>query len=166
MHGNTAEWIAAVAALLALLISVSAFRIARRSARRQQFIRLHELLVSPESQKGRRILHATAKSAGRITFLWQFRPNDFDLMNRAVSLFHTLAIYTRRGYVPVDFSKDQWAQNVRRSWSRIETYIRWRHDRFADAELWTDMIWFAGECGAAVSDDIRETVASETRLSR
>ena len=153
--GSAAEWFTVVAAIGAIVISMRAFSIAARSERRQQFMRLHEIMIGPESQKGRRLLHTHATSAARISRLRRWHPSDFDLMNRAVSLHHTLAIYTRRRYIPLDAALDQWAATFRHSWPRIQTFILWRQEQYRDAALWDDMIWFADECGVTVDPALR-----------
>lgn len=153
--GSAAEWLTAVAAIGAIVISMTAFSISKRTERRLQFMRLHEIMISPESQKGRRLLHSHATSLTRLNVLRATRSADFDLVNRAVSLHHTLAIYARRDYIPLDVARDQWAANFVHSWPRIQTFILWRLGKYGDASLWDDMIWFADECGVTVDPSLR-----------
>ena len=147
--GSVAEWATVAAALIAFAVSVFALRIARSSERQQQFMRIHELLTGPDSQKGRRLLHAHFREGPNFSKLQRRRPDDIDLINRAVSLFNTLAIYADRGYIPEEVALAHWAPTIKGAWRPIEAYLLWR--RQADPTLWTPLVDFAEKCGADVS---------------
>ncbi|MCT1476432.1 hypothetical protein [Microbacterium sp. p3-SID336] len=156
VYESLAELVTAGAAIIAVVLSIAAFTIARRSERRHLFVQIHELLTSPESQAGRRLLH-DAKDARELDRLRRKRdPREYDLINRAVSQFNTLALYARHGYLPLEMAKLQWADTIVRSWPRIEVYLLWRRKAHAAPALWEDLVWFAQECGAPVRADLRE----------
>lgn len=156
VYGSPAEWVTAGAAIFALALSIAAFAIARRSERRHLFVQIHELLTSPESQAGRRLLH-DAKDTRELDRLRRKRdPKEYDRINRAVSQFNTLALYARHGYLPLEMAKLQWADTIVRSWPRIEAYLLWRREAHGAPALWEDLVWFAQECGAPVRADLRE----------
>ncbi|MFE5407280.1 hypothetical protein [Microbacterium sp. NPDC056569] len=153
--GNWAEWGTVFAAILALGVSIAAFAVARRSERRQQFMRVHELLTNPDSQKGRRLLHEKITPGRDIDRLRKRHSDQYDLINRALSLYNTLGIYAYRHYVSREEARTYWAPTIRGSWDAIEIYLRWRRDTHGDQGLWPYLVWFSQECGAAVPADLR-----------
>lgn len=146
--GSLAELTAAAAAILALILSLAAFSIAKRSERRQLFIHLHELLTDPESQAGRRLLYEVETNED-LDRLRGGRGDDIDLVNRAVGLFNTLGMYARHRYLPRRMAKRQWASTMKRAWPKIELYLNWRRKGHNAEDLWTDLIWFAELCGVS-----------------
>ncbi|WP_457809953.1 DUF4760 domain-containing protein [Microbacterium aquimaris] len=154
-YGSAAEWVAALVAILALAISIAAVVLVRRSEKRSLFIHLHDLLTSPDSQVGRRILHTRMTSERRIDRIFKRRPDDFDQVNRALGLYNTLGIYAHKGYVSKDEALDHWGGRVRKGWPAIERFLRWRRSRSDDSTMWSYLVWFAQESEANVSCDMR-----------
>lgn len=150
--GSWAEWATFGAATLALAISIWAIGIATNSERRLQFMRVHELMTSLDTQRGRRLLRENATSCFRISWMKRSRSADFDAVNRAVSLFHTLAIYARRHYVTRKIAVAHWGLPLARSWDSITIFILWRDEKYADGAGWGDLLWFAELCGADVTE--------------
>ncbi|MFK3678154.1 hypothetical protein ACI2IP_10500 [Microbacterium sp. NPDC090218] len=148
--GTVAEWATFGAATLALAISIGAIVIATRSERRLQFMRVHEIMTSIDTQRGRRLLGEKVKKPRHITWMKRVRPDDFDAVNRAVSLYHTLAIYARRHYLTRKVAVAHWGRTLARSWKSIEILILWRDEKYADGAGWGDLLWFAEQCGADV----------------
>ncbi|MEV4540819.1 hypothetical protein [Micromonospora echinaurantiaca] len=85
-----------VIATLAVALSLSTVLVQRAQQRRDAYRYMHEQLISPELQQGRRLLF----DAGRSGQLPDDRSQDFYLMNRAVGMYDTLGLYVRRKVVP------------------------------------------------------------------
>ena len=166
INGNTAEWWTVGVAGLALLLSGVAIWFVRRSERRQLFIQLHDLLTSVDSQVGRRILLTRMKTPRQISVTFHLRPGDFDRVNRALGLYNTLGIYAHRKYVPRDEALDHWAGRVRHNWTDIERFLRWRRVHSGDETMWSYLVWFAQQAGAAVSPDMRLRDGWDARTPR
>ncbi|MGU3645878.1 hypothetical protein ACLBXX_12995 [Microbacterium sp. C23T] len=155
INGNTAELIAAVAAILALILSATAIWFVRHSEKRQLFIHLHDLLTSPDSQAGRRILHTRMKHPWQISLIFRVSPREFDLVNRTLGLYNTLGIYVHRGYVGRDEAFAHWAGPIKNSWPELERFLRWRRDNANGVRMWSYFVWLAQEVGADVPPDMR-----------
>lgn len=92
------DWAQVAAALvtgIALLFTAATFRFAAAKNKRDLFVKLHESLIEPEVQDGRRILARTKRYAD-VVFM---KSSDRKAVNRALSLYETLAIYVLNGNV-------------------------------------------------------------------
>lgn len=153
--GNVAEWATVVVALLALGASVYAVYFTLRSDKRHRFFELHEQMTSLESQAGRRLLQVKMHSPKAIAKLFKTKPESFDVVNRSVGLYNTLAIYVRQNYIPRDMALAHWGPQMQLRWPQIETFVRWRREQTSDREMWDSLVWFAELSGAEVSADMR-----------
>jgi hypothetical protein len=101
-----------------------------RVERRNLLLKLHEQLLSPEKQQGRRLIHEYA-TAGRNW--WDPSPTtveDVDKMNSALALFDVAGWYMEKKYVDADDFLDLWAVPLVRTWYRAyHPYISVRHQR-------------------------------------
>ena len=122
--GSIAEWVTAAVALLALVASVYAVYFTLRSDKRHRFFELHEQMTSLESQEGRRLLQVEMRSPEAIAKLFRRKPMSFDVVNRLVGLYNTLAIYVRQEYVPRDMALAHWGPQMQLRWPQIETSVR------------------------------------------
>ena len=153
--GNVAEWATVVVALLALGASVYAVYFTLRSDKRHRFFELHELMTSLESQEGRRLLQVQMHSPKAIARLFKKKPESFDVVNRSVGLYNTLAIYVQQKYIPRGMALAHWGPQMRLRWPQIEIFVRWRREQTNDRAMWDSLVWFAELSGAEVSADMR-----------
>lgn len=163
--GSVAEWATVGLALVAVILSFCALVIAKRSERHQLFVRLHELMTSPDSQAGRRILH-DLNTDEDITRLKKKRPGDFDLVNRAVGLYNTLGLYAKNGDLPLKKAKEHWGGTLLRSWPRIALFVKWRRTEHEAPTLWPDLVWLAEQCGVEETSDLASHKVQQATESR
>lgn len=158
--GSIAEWAVAIAALVALGLSVYALFVARRSSKRNSFIGFQERLDAQEVSEGRRIIYAT-HSVDAVARLFRKRGKDpsWDRANRAVNLWDTLAQFTELSIVDRRLSFDIWGGSVKEAWPNLEYFIRFRRgagypEMPGREDKWSSLVWFAGKAGASVSPDL------------
>jgi len=159
-HGTTAEWVAAGAALLALVLSICALFIAWRSSKRNNFISLQQRLDDQEVSEGRRIIYASnsVESVANL-FRKRHKNSNWDRANRAINLWNTLAQFTRLNIVDRQLSFDLWGDSVNEAWTNLEYFIRFRRGAgYAEMpgrkDKWSSLVWFAEKAGAQVSPDL------------
>ncbi|WP_439592303.1 DUF4760 domain-containing protein [Microbacterium sp.] len=158
--GTVAEWVAAVAALMAIGLSIFALFVAWRSSRRNSLVSLQERLDAREVSEGRRIIY-DAKSVNDVAkmFARRHKNSNWDRANRAVNLWNTLAQFTRLGIVDRKLSLKLWGDSVEEAWEHLEHFIRFRRGAgFADMpgrkDKWSSLVWFATNTTARVSPDL------------
>ena len=96
------EWITANTDLIALFLAVVGLGISLftvwlsiRQARLNAYTRMHEMLISPETARGRRILFL-AHARGELP---EPGDADWDAINQSLAVYDTLAVYIRRRIV-------------------------------------------------------------------
>lgn len=98
-------------ALSFVAIGLSVFTVvtSRRQQRDAAFARIHELLIQPDLQRGRRTLFAV-RSAEDVpavgTVAW-------DEANRALAMYETLGYYVAKGIVPPNQALGLWHHSIR-----------------------------------------------------
>jgi hypothetical protein len=150
--GSVAEFLGASVALVALAISVIAYRVSAKSGKQTVFLGLQEFLNSERAASGRRSLHLL-RSEGQARRIHMFRPKTWETMNYSVNQLNTLAQYSRRGIVDADLAVSIWGRATRDSWPGLEIMIRYRRS-FGRADKWSSLIWFAHRAGVAVPVDL------------
>lgn len=158
--GSAAEWVAAIAALAAVGLSIYALIIAGRSSRRNSLVSLQERLDAREVSEGRRIIY-DADSVNDVAKLFARRHKDssWDRANRAVNLWNTLAQFTKLRVVDQKLSLRLWGDSVEEAWEHLEHFIRFRRGAgFSDMpgrkDKWSSLVWFATKTNARVSPDL------------
>lgn len=140
-------WISLAVALLALTINGASFRDRRRQDRRDLFLKMHERLVEPEIQEGRRLLFElvhTDADAGRLRVN---EPNLYQLINRSLAMFDILAMYVERGYIDRDVALSEWGHSLARTFRQAEPFMR---DRFAE-QTWKAWPHFRSFSSSAIA---------------
>ncbi|MDA4891939.1 hypothetical protein PFZ55_34210 [Streptomyces sp. MS2A] len=94
---------------IAVTISLLSLYVNRRKDRRDTFLKLHELLISPELQNGRRILFELYARGGRVEDL---PPDDYTSVNRALAVFDAAGLYCHMKYVSEKDVLDLWAPSL------------------------------------------------------
>jgi hypothetical protein len=92
----------------AFSFSLYAWRQRIRQDQRDLFLKVHELLVSAEHQRGRRILYRRINSVGDARTLLRGSPEEYDLANMALAALDTAALYVERGHVSEDPFMGEW----------------------------------------------------------
>jgi hypothetical protein len=157
-----------VVAVAAIAVAAWTALWARRQARRSLYLDLEARLTDLDSQEGRRLLHSKVANDSAPARLLAREPQQFDKINRVMSLFNTLGSYADRRYIEPEIVTRHWAQNMRNSWPNIERWIRFRQSssQVGDAAKVVDLVRLGLLCGANVSLDLREGVADETTIGR
>jgi hypothetical protein len=132
------DWISGISVVLSVLAFLASMFALLRSVRvdkRDLFLKMHERLVEPEIQVGRRLLHQQVKSIDDVGRIEANQPGAFDQMNRALAMFDLLGLYVEKRYIAKKLVLDEWADPLRRIWTPAELFIRHRQRPDMD-RLW------------------------------
>lgn len=109
--------VAAVAAVVAALISLALFLASRRQERRSVendkrnlFLSLNEQLMQPDLQRGRDILRRRVNSKRDAEVLYHRKRDDHWTVSQAVAMFDLLGLYVSREYVDRDLVVAEWGR--------------------------------------------------------
>lgn len=167
--GSLADWAAALAALAALALSLFALWIASRSSRRASLIALQERLDAREVSEGRRILYSL-ESADDVLQMFRKRHKnpEWDLANRAVNLWNTLAQFAKLGLVDKKLAFRLWGDSVLEAWDHVELFIVFRRGGSSPEfrgrpDKWSSLVWFAVKAGARVSKNVQGGLKRDER---
>ncbi|MEU6090950.1 hypothetical protein ABZ865_30025 [Streptomyces sp. NPDC047085] len=122
-----------VVSIVALLVSGAAVRYTTRTDRRDVFLRLHETLISPELQRGRRVLFDLYRRQGAVDDLSQ---QDYELANRALANLDVAAYYCEKKYVSERDFLDLWAPTLGRLKYAAASFIDHRDRMFPGIPVW------------------------------
>lgn len=106
---NNKDSIGIALALVGLLVTAYTVRTARAVQRRDAFMRIHEVLLQPDIQEGRRLLF-------QIRSQEDVPPPDteaYRMINRSLALYDTLGQYIRCGQVDRRQAMDAWHHSLR-----------------------------------------------------
>jgi hypothetical protein len=95
-------------ATVAVGLSFATATLNRRQRRQDMFLRVHEMLIDIEMQRGRRLLY----QCGRDGRLPPEESDDFARISRALSVHNTVAVYVRRGIVPRRWILEGWQNTL------------------------------------------------------
>ncbi|WP_434993462.1 hypothetical protein [Arthrobacter sp. Ld5] len=109
------DWASFFLALLAFILSFTAFIYSQLKAKRDAFLAIHEKLIAYDIQEGRRILFTKIHSVDDVKRLEQENLDEFQEVNRALAMYDVLAMYASRKYVPKQVILDEWGRNLARS---------------------------------------------------
>jgi len=116
--------LAAIAvSVLAVTISLFSLLANRRKDRRDVFLRLHEMLISPELQNGRRVLFDLHSRSGRVEDL---SPEDYASANRALAVFDVAGLYCHKKYVREKEFLELWDLPLVKMKYAAEPFVRHR----------------------------------------
>lgn len=143
--------------LISLVISCAAFafslvnwRERRKQDQRDLFLKVHERLIDIDLQRGRRILYSEVTSPQAARSLLNNQPNDYDLVNRALSMMDVAALYVKRGYIDKALFMGEWAPVYARARANGLRFIAERTDR-QGAGSWTAWPHFQALAAEAAS---------------
>lgn len=121
-------------AIVALIVSLSAFVFEMVSRRRQLLLTIYDKLLEAEQQRGRRLLHELAESSRSYEALDE---SSRDCVNHALSTLNVLGYLYKRRYVSRKDTLLLWgpaASRARRS-AQICGYMEYRQTK-AEEPLW------------------------------
>jgi hypothetical protein len=123
-------------AALAVILSLITVVIGRRQRQLDALIKIQDLLQGTDVQEGRRILY----QAGRDGEL----PADqarFDLANRALANFNTVAILVRRRVVPWRWVLEDWHHTLRQMRVGYDSVVAYWARTAGSPNYWFDLGW-------------------------
>lgn len=107
----------------ALVISALAYISRQRQDRRDLFLKLHERLVDPEIQLGRRVLFEQVHSVADAERLRNDAQESYQLINRSLAMFDILAMYVDRGYIDKSLALEEWGHSFARTFRQAQPFI-------------------------------------------
>lgn len=149
--GNLAEWVTALVALVAVVLSWCALRKTQKIAQNTDFFHIHETLMSIDVQRGRSLLYREFKKGAQWKTLYKTRRDDFDAINHALGNYQTLGQYARLRHVSRRRVKHVWYGAISGNWDAIESFISYRRKQSKYENHWDDLVWLGRKAGADVT---------------
>jgi hypothetical protein len=112
-----------VLSVIALAFSIYVFIDSRKRDRRDIFIKIHELLISDDIQRGRYLLFEKVvdqESVKRLT------DDEYRDINRAIAAYNLLGVYLKNGYMNERDVMEVWGRPVYRAWISAQPFLAWR----------------------------------------
>lgn len=116
--------LAAVLSVAAFAFSLTTFFLQWRKDRRDLFLTIHQALIAPELQEGRRKLHALGTQ--QIATVHVDDPDGYQQINRALAMFDIFAMYVERRYISEDLALKEWGHSLSLTWEKAEPFIEAR----------------------------------------
>jgi hypothetical protein len=116
-------FVSVIISVSALSFSFAVFLDNRNRDRRDIFLKMHELLISDDLQRGRYVLFQKITDEGSIERLTDGEWQD---VNRALSTFNALGLYMVNRYVREQDVMDTWAHNICTAWKAAKPFISYR----------------------------------------
>ncbi|MFF2124511.1 hypothetical protein ACFVW1_03755 [Streptomyces olivochromogenes] len=151
-----------VVSVIALLVSGVAVRYTTRIDKRDVFLKLHETLISPELQRGRRVLFDLYRRQGVVEDLSQ---EDYELANRALAALDVAAYYCEKKYVSEQDFLDLWAPALGRLKYAAAPFIEHRDRMFPGFPVWPHYRRLASQAESRLtSSGVAASVLSDRNL--
>lgn len=142
-------WISLGIAFLAVLVSVFSTQYMARSAkvqsRQENYVRLHEQLVSPDASSGRRLLFQahtalTETEAPAETAFFPLPSDDvWDRVNYSLALYDTLGGYIHRKLVDKDVVLEAWHHPLQNISPAVNAFMEHRRNLGID-QPWAHLL--------------------------
>jgi hypothetical protein len=110
----------------AMVVSLSAFLHSRWRDRRDLLLRFHEQLITPERQRGRRLLYEMLEKQRSIDDL---SSDEHRLINNTLSMYNLLGMYYQRRYVRRGDVLELWAVALVRMAPASQMFLDHRADQ-------------------------------------
>lgn len=137
------DWLASNTDLVALFLAVVGLGVSLftvwlsiRQSRLDAYTRMHEMLVSPEPARGRRILflaHAQEQ-------LPEPGNADWDAINQSLAVYDTLAVYMRRRIVNEQLVLSAWFHPLTAIHGPADAWVRHRAE-YGVRNPWPNLHW-------------------------
>jgi hypothetical protein len=112
--------------VIALIFSIYVFINNRTRDRRDILMKMHDLLISDDLQRGRYLLFDKVVDEDSVDRL---SDQDYRDINRAIAAFNLLGIYVKNGYVREQDVMDAWGRSIYRSWITAQPFLSHREKR-------------------------------------
>lgn len=130
------DLVALFLAVLGLAVSMFTVWLSVRQSRLDAYTRMHEMLVSPETARGRRILFlAYARNQ-----LPEPGDADWDTINQSLAVYDTLAVYMRRRIVSERLVLSAWFHPLSSIKEPAEAWVRHRAEHGV-RNPWPHLAW-------------------------
>ena len=142
------DLIAIAIAVIAVILTLVTVLVQRRQQRQHAFQQIHDVLMTPEHQRGRWLMWDIAE-AGRLPD--QGSP-DYYLINRTLGMLDLLAFYARRGVVPRRWVLERWHHPLQQMAAAVALLV---DERIAVARWrpWPQLDWLIREAATYRSSD-------------
>ncbi|GIH09151.1 hypothetical protein Rhe02_72180 [Rhizocola hellebori] len=123
-------------AALAVILSLVTVLIGRRQRQLDALMKVQDLLLGTDVQEGRRLLYQATRE-GEL-------PADqarFDLANRALANFNTVAILVRRRVVPRNWLLEDWHHTLRQMRVGYDSVVAYWRRNAGSPNYWFDLGW-------------------------
>jgi len=112
--------------LVALGFSAFVFAEGRTRHKRDMFLKIHEIMISETSYRGRQLLLSQQFTRESIEDLDPSKRAD---VSRTLALFDTMGLYLDRGYLVEDDVLSMWGSRVGRVWDAAQSFIKRRESQ-------------------------------------
>ena len=137
------DWLASNTDLVALFLAVVGLGISLftvwlsiRQSRLDAYTRMHEMLVSPEPARGRRILFLAPAQEQ----LPEPGDADWDAINQSLAVYDTLAVYMRRRIVSERLVLSAWFHPLTAIHGPADAWVRHRAE-YGVRNPWPNLHW-------------------------
>jgi hypothetical protein len=130
------DLIALILAVLGLALGLFTVWLSVNQARLSAYTRMHEMLISPETAKGRRILFL-AHAQGRLP---DPGDPDWDSINQSLAMYDTVAVYMRRRIVPERLVLSAWFHPLSAIRAPADAWVKHRAE-FGVRNPWPNLTW-------------------------
>lgn len=116
-----------VVSAVALAFSFYTFLAGRKQDRRDVMLKMHELLISDDLQRGRFLLFEKVVDEASVRAL---TGQDYRDINRAIATYNLLGLYVEKEYVNERDVMSVWARSIYRCWIAGQPFLLQReHDQ-------------------------------------
>jgi hypothetical protein len=138
--GRSKDLIAIAIAGIAVILSLVTVLVQRRQQRQHAFQQIHDVLMTPEHQRGRWLMWDIG-DAGRLP---DEGSSDYYLINRTLGMLNLLALYTRQGVVPRRWVLEVWHHPLQQMAAAVTLLV---NERIAVAHWrpWPQLDWLIQE---------------------
>src|SRR4051812_49277044 len=98
--------------MAALLFGFASFSLTWAKDRRQLFLTMHERMIEPDLQAGRRLVIYSVNSIDDVEAIQERSPDDYQLIVRAMAMADILGLYIRRKYISRSHAFYEWAHTL------------------------------------------------------
>lgn len=122
-----------IISVVAIVISSASLYLGHRRHKRDTLLKLHEALVDPALQEGRRIVYSLYSTSGNVEDLSEA---DYASANRALAFFDVAGTYCYKGYVSRKEFIELWAPPLARMKYAAEAFLAHRDSFWPGTPAW------------------------------
>jgi hypothetical protein len=130
-----------VLSFIAIGLSLFVFMEGRRRYKRELFLKIHEIMISEDSYRGRQLLLSREFDDASIEGLPSGERAD---ISRTLALYDTLGLYLRRNHLVEDDVRSMWGDPARRAWRAAQPFVKRRARQAPDQPAYPHFQYLAG----------------------